>query len=104
LGGPKKKRPITKRKPKRKVDVKKTELQKTVREVVITDKLAIQIEKEALKMNYVTPYVIATKYNIRVSLAKNILKNLSKKGVIEKVSSNRRTILYAPIKSEKILN
>ena len=66
----------------------------------MTDKLATQIEKETLKMNYVTPYLIATKYNIRVSLAKSILKNLSDKGIIKKVSSNKRAILYAPQKRE----
>lgn len=101
MGGPKKKKPIKRRKkPKRKVEVKKLELQKNVREVVVTNKLTTQIEKEAVKMNYVTPYVIATKYNIRISIAKNILKNLSQKGILEKVSSNRRTIIYTPIKSK----
>lgn len=97
MGGPKKRRPITKREPKRRMEVKKPELQKTIREVVVTDKLLTQIERDTSKMKCITPYILAARYNVRISIAKNILRKLSEKELIKKISSNRRTLVYTPI-------
>jgi len=96
LGGPKKKKPLTRRAPRKKPEVKKAEFQRVVREVVVDDKLLKQIERDVANMKYITPYIIATKFNLRLSLAKSILKELAGNGTLTLVAPNKRAPLYAP--------
>lgn len=77
---------------------KKTTEQKTgPRSVVVTDDLMKTIKKEALKAGAITPYAIASKYNLKMSTAKGILKELAMGNLVMKAASNRRTIVYTPM-------
>ncbi len=42
----------------------------------------------------VTPYTIASKYNLRMSIAKRIIEELSKQGIIQPVTGNSRLRVY----------
>ena len=64
--------------------------------VAIGDELMKTIKKEAPKMNAVTPYVIASKYNIKLSSAKTILRELEKANLLRKACGNHRVSVYAP--------
>jgi small subunit ribosomal protein S25e len=66
------------------------------RSVAISDDLMKTIKKEAPKMNAVTPYVIASKYNVKLSSAKNILRELEKANLLRKACGNHRVAVYAP--------
>ncbi|MCS7385565.1 MAG: hypothetical protein NDF55_02330 [archaeon GB-1867-005] len=96
MGGPKKKKPLTRRAPRRKFEAKKPEVQKVIRSIVADENLVKQIERDVSRMKYVTPYIIATKFNLRLSLAKNILKELTGNGTLTLIAPNKRAPLYAP--------
>jgi len=99
LGGPKKKRSISKMAKKRKKIEKKLQItQKTIRDAVLSDEIFRSMMKEVPKMKYITPYVIASKYNLRLSLAKNMLREMKNNGQLILIASNRRAPLYAPVK------
>ncbi|MEM2875408.1 MAG: 30S ribosomal protein S25e [Candidatus Bathyarchaeia archaeon] len=50
--------------------------------------------KELRKLKVLTPYSIASKYDLRISVAKDLLESLEKKGFIELVSKNRNIAIY----------
>jgi ribosomal protein S25 len=45
-------------------------------------------------MKAITPYVFAMKYSMKLSLAKNWLKKLEKKGIIQKIASSGSLKIY----------
>jgi len=55
------------------------------------------IAKDVKKMRCITPYLIATKYGIKISLAKKVLRELSERNVIKLVDRNRRVDIYVPV-------
>nr|MDO8097900.1 hypothetical protein [Candidatus Njordarchaeota archaeon] len=68
----------------------------SLKSVAIGDDLMKTIKKEAPKMNAVTPYVIASKYNMKLSSAKTVLRELEKANLLRKACGNRRVAVYAP--------
>jgi ribosomal protein S25 len=47
-------------------------------------------------MKAITPYTLATKYNIKLSAAKMVLKTLEQKGLIQLVAANKNLKVYQP--------
>jgi small subunit ribosomal protein S25e len=64
--------------------------------VAISDDLMKTLRKEVPKMNAVTSYALASKYNIKLSSAKIILKELEKANLVRKACGNHRVAVYAP--------
>jgi small subunit ribosomal protein S25e len=56
-----------------------------------------KIVNEVRKMNVLTPYVIASKFNVRISAAKDFLEQLEQIGVVEFVSGNHNIKIYKPV-------
>lgn len=54
------------------------------------------IARDIRKMKCITPYLIATKYGIKISLAKKVLRELAERNVIKLVDRNRRVDIYVP--------
>jgi len=79
---------------------KKPEQKSGPKSVVVTEDLMKTIKKEALKAGAITPYAIASKYNLKMSTAKDVLKELSMSNLVKKATSNRRTIIYTPVSSK----
>ncbi len=50
--------------------------------------------EELKKMKVITPYAIASRYNLRLSVAKEVLRELERKGLIELVAASRYTRIY----------
>lgn len=46
------------------------------------------------KMKAITPYMVASKYDVRLSTAKNMLETLEKRGLIQLVAVNSNLKLY----------
>ncbi len=46
---------------------------------------------------YITPYVLSEKYGLRLSVAKDLLSSLMKKGIINLVTGTNRVRIYAPV-------
>ena len=47
---------------------------------------------------YLTPYVVAEKFGIRISIAKQVLRELAEKKYIRLVCGDKRLRIYEPIK------
>ncbi len=77
-------------------------VEKEIRKIIIDDELKSTIEEEVPKMKLITPTIISGKYNIRVSMAKEIISDLEKKGKLKLVDHNRRIKVYTPtVKGKK---
>jgi small subunit ribosomal protein S25e len=55
-----------------------------------------KIVGEIKKMNVLTPYSVATRYNIRISAAKDFLEQLEQNGAVQLVSGNHDIKIYKP--------
>ncbi len=64
----------------------------------VPEQLYKRIAREVVKEKFVTPYMIASKYNMTVTLAKQVLRRLVKEGILVEVLHNRRASIYVPAK------
>ena len=71
-------------------------VEKNVREIIVTDEIMSQLKKEIMKMPCITPSAVALKFNLRLSVAKDILEEMERKGEIVLISKNRRLTIYRP--------
>ena len=53
-----------------------------------------KIVGELKKMPVLTPYIVASRFNIRISVAKDFLEQLEENGVIQLVSGNHDIKIY----------
>ncbi|MEM3536212.1 MAG: hypothetical protein QXF44_00385 [Candidatus Bathyarchaeia archaeon] len=53
-----------------------------------------KIVSELKKMRVLTPYTVASRFNIRISAAKDFLEQLEQNGVIQLVSGNHNIKIY----------
>jgi len=51
---------------------------------------------EIKKMKVVTPFVVASRFNLRLSVAKDMLDELAQRGVLEYISSGKNLKIYKP--------
>ena len=51
---------------------------------------------EVKKMNVLTPYAVATRFNVRISAAKEFLEQLEKTGAVQLVSGSHNIKIYKP--------
>jgi small subunit ribosomal protein S25e len=77
----------------------KKQISKTGKEVisnvVVVDKETLKkVEEELKKEKIVTPYTLSSKLGVTISVAKKILEELWKQGVVKQVAKNRRVVLY----------
>jgi small subunit ribosomal protein S25e len=56
-----------------------------------------KIVNEVKKMNVLTPYAVASRFNIRISAAKDFLEQLEKNGAVQLVSGNHNIKIYKPV-------
>jgi small subunit ribosomal protein S25e len=52
---------------------------------------------ELKKMTVLTPYTMATRFNIRISAAKDFLEQLEENGIVQLVSGNHDIKIYKPV-------
>ena len=52
---------------------------------------------EIKKLKVLTPYAVASRFALRISVAKDILQELEQKGVIQYVSGSRNLKIYKPL-------
>ncbi|MFQ6074374.1 MAG: hypothetical protein ACE5KC_04050 [Candidatus Bathyarchaeia archaeon] len=56
-----------------------------------------KIISEIKKMKTLTPFAVASRFNLRISVAKDLLEQLEQKGVIQFVSRSRNLKIYTPV-------
>jgi len=52
--------------------------------------------KELKKMNLLTPYLVALRFNLRLSVAKDFLEELNHRGLVTYISRSRNVKVYKP--------
>jgi small subunit ribosomal protein S25e len=62
--------------------------------VVAPDAKSEKVVGELKKMHVLTPYSVATRFNIRISAAKDLLDQLQENGAIQMVSGNHNIKIY----------
>ena len=65
--------------------------------VIPPDVKNAKIVNEVKKMNVLTPYAVASRFNIRISAAKDFLEQLEQIGAVEFVSGNHNIKIYKPV-------
>ena len=65
--------------------------------VIPPDAKNAKIVSEVKKMNVLTPYVVATRFNIRISAAKDFLEQLEQNGAVQLVSGSHNIKVYKPV-------
>jgi len=65
--------------------------------VIPPDVKNAKIVNEVKKMNVLTPYAVASRFNIRISAAKDFLEQLEQTGAVELVSGNHNIKIYTPV-------
>jgi len=56
-----------------------------------------KIVSEIKKMNVLTPYAVASRFNIRISAAKDFLEQLEQNGAVQLVSGSHNIKVYKPV-------
>ena len=56
-----------------------------------------KIVNEVKKMNVLTPYAVASRFNVRISAAKDFLEQLEQNGAIQLVSGSHKIKIYKPV-------
>lgn len=73
-----------------------SQVEKKVTGVIPPNPKDENIIKEIRRMRFLTPYLLASRYNLRISVAKDFLEELHRQGVITQVSSSRYVKIYKP--------
>jgi small subunit ribosomal protein S25e len=63
---------------------------------ITTPKLSDKFKNELKKMKVITPYAIASRFDLRLSTARSFLHDLERKGMIQFVSRSRNLVIYKP--------
>jgi len=64
--------------------------------IVPPDPKSDKVVGEIKKMKALTPYTVATRFNLRLSVAKDLLDELAQRGVIQYVSGSKSLKIYKP--------
>jgi len=64
--------------------------------IVPPDPKSEKVIGEIKKMKALTPYTVATRFNLRLSVAKDLLDELAQRGVIQYVSGGKSLKIYKP--------
>ena len=106
MGGGKKKLTLAsiertqERKPEKKSDKKKDSKamgssERRAPDVFVPDATGKMVD-EMKKLKVLTPYVVATRFNLRLSVAKDFLEELERRGAVQLVSRSRNIRVYKP--------
>ncbi|MEM1563951.1 MAG: hypothetical protein QW161_04690 [Candidatus Bathyarchaeia archaeon] len=81
---------------------KEKEKEKAVKEkrpagIFIPDIKGEKVLDELKKMRVLTPYTVATRFNIRISAAKDFLEQLEENGLVQLVSGNHDIKIYKAV-------
>ncbi len=64
--------------------------------IIPPDLKSEKVVGEIKKMKVLTPYTIASRFNLRLSVARDVLDELATRGIIEYVSGSKYIKIYKP--------
>jgi len=65
--------------------------------IILPDLNSKKVIGELKKMKALTPYMVASRFNLRLSVAKNFLKELERRRIVEYVSGGKNLKIYKPV-------
>ncbi|NIO37101.1 hypothetical protein GTO27_05295 [Candidatus Bathyarchaeota archaeon] len=68
--------------------------EKKLPRIVPPDSRSSKVVSELQKMRVLTPYSVASRFNVRISAAKDLLRQLEERGVVHLVSGNHKLKVY----------
>jgi ribosomal protein S25 len=69
---------------------------RTIIGVIAPDAKNDKIVAEIKKLSFLTPYAMSTRYNVRISAAKEFLEQLEQNGAVQLVSGSHTIKIYKP--------
>lgn len=72
----------------------KTSAEKKVGSIDLPDLKENELMTELSKMKAITPYQVASRYNIKLGVAKNLLSKMEQRGFIKMISRNGNMKIY----------
>jgi len=72
----------------------KTVAEKKMGSIDIPDLTEKELMAELSKMKAITPYQVASRYNVKLGVAKNLLSRMEQRGYIKMVSRNANVKIY----------
>jgi small subunit ribosomal protein S25e len=75
----------------------KTIAEKKVRGITAPDVGDSRFLTELSKMGAITPYALASQFNVRISVAKDMLEELERKRLVQPVGGNARLKIYQAV-------
>jgi small subunit ribosomal protein S25e len=82
---------------KKKKEKEKAAKEKKLAGIFVPDVKEGKILEELKKMRVLTPYAVATRFNIRISAAKDFLEQLEDDGLVQLVSGNHDIKIYKTV-------
>jgi len=70
--------------------------EKRVPGIIQPDLKSEKVIGEVKKMKAVTPFTVASRFNLRLSVARDMLDELAQRGVLEYVSGSKNLKIYKP--------
>ncbi|MEM0008979.1 MAG: 30S ribosomal protein S25e [Thermofilum sp.] len=86
---------------KKKEESKKPQMKLEASTGNLTEVSLEQIIKELKGLRYITPYVLASRFSIKLSRAKKTLKELELRGLVVAVDRNSKVPIYVPASRKK---
>jgi small subunit ribosomal protein S25e len=56
-----------------------------------------KVINELKKLKVLTPYIVASRFELRLSVARDLLEELQQRGIVQFVSGSRSTKIYKPV-------
>lgn len=77
----------------------KAERDRSARMLAASKQQVEEIVREAVSAGCVTPFMVASKLNVKLSVAKLLLRDVEGRGLIRLVAKSPRTLIYAPVEA-----
>ena len=65
--------------------------------IILPDPKSKKVIGELKKIRALTPYTVATRFDLRLSVAKDFLEELERRGIVEYVSGSKNLKIYKPL-------
>jgi small subunit ribosomal protein S25e len=87
---------VRKKKERKESGSSRSATEKRTAGIVSPDPKSEKVVDQLKKMRVLTPYTVATRLDLRLSVARDLLENLEKQGVVEFVSGSKNLKIYKP--------
>jgi len=65
--------------------------------IILPDLKSEKVIGELKKMRALTPYTVASRFDLRLSVARDMLEELNRRGIIEYISGSKNLKIYKPL-------